>query len=104
MAQGCVRNARELVAQGPQEAGFADAWFAAKQDDLSLSLFRPLPAIQEKCEFLVTPDQRSRRHPVLCVESTLRRALADHQPGLHWARKTFQRHCAEIMVHEGFAN
>ena len=90
MAQGGVRHARELVAQGPHEAGFADAWFAAEQDDLSLSLFRLLPAVQEKCEFVVAPDQRGRRHSVLGVEPALGRPLADDEPCPHRSRKTLE--------------
>ncbi len=68
MAQWRVRRTCEVVAQRPHEPGLANACFAAEQDNLSLSLFRVLPALQEQCKFLVSSDERGRCHAVLGVE------------------------------------
>ena len=103
MAQGRVRHACELVAQGPHEAGFADAWFAAEQNDPALALLRLLPAVQQKGEFLVAPDQRGRRRSVLGVEPALGRPLADDVPRPHGFRKTLEVDRTEIAVYEGFS-
>ena len=87
MAQGRVRLACELVAKGAHEAGFADTWFAGEQHDLRLALLRLLPAIQQKREFLVAPDQRSRQRSVLGIEPTLGRPFADDAPCPNGSRK-----------------
>jgi hypothetical protein len=103
MAQGGVRHACELVAQGPHEAGFADAWFAAEQDDPALALLRLLPAVQQKGEFLVAPDERRRRRSMLGVEPTLGRPLTDDVPRPHGSRKTLEVDRIEIAVHKDFS-
>ena len=103
MTQGSVRLVCELVAKGPHETGFADTWFAGEQDDLALALLRLLPAVQQKGEFLVAPDQRRRRRSMLGIEPALGRPLADDVPRPHRFRKTLEVDRTEIAVDEGFS-
>ena len=54
----CRRVRSQVLLQGVDEPGFAEARFADDLNDLSHPLGGPLPATHEQAHFIVTADER----------------------------------------------
>src|SRR5690242_11289919 len=100
MPQRRTRFAAEPFAQAADKTGLADARLAGEQDDLSLALLRPLPPVQQQCQFLVAPHQRGSERAVSGVEPALGGPLAEDDPSPNRLSEAFQAHRVQIAVGE----
>src|SRR5690242_13025084 len=100
MPQRRTRFAAEPFTQAADKTGLADARLADEQDHLSFAFLRPLPPVQQQCQFLVAPHQRGSERAVSGVEPALRGPLAEDAPSPNRLSEACQAHRVETALGE----
>ena len=69
--------------KGSCEPRFADARFAGKQHDLTLTALCSRPAPQQQFGFFLAPDESSQTARMQCLEAAFYGACSKRHPGSH---------------------
>src|SRR5713226_5524626 len=78
-----------MLFEGLDQAGFANAGFAAEQHDLAFAAYRPIPALLQNRGLIFSPDQRRQTGLHRDIEAALRLTLAQHSIYLNWSGQAF---------------